>query len=416
MTDVPIRHSLEDGRSVVIRVLLINHTARVSGGERSLLDLLAGMDPHVQVLVACPKGDLTVRLTNCGRVWTPITGTDGSLRLHPIRSPRALLDLARTARELRTIARKHRIDVFHANSIRAGLAAIGARLLGGPPVIVHVRDVLPPSVIAALTRRVIAHSTTFAIANSAHTAVAFGARPERARIIPSPIDVGHFRRHDTVSRERARHQLELIPNRLHLAVVAQLTPWKAQDDAIRILAALTARPRPRLLIIGGVLFDAAGTRYDNRAYAMGLRTLAADLGVADDVAFLGNREDVPLLLRAIDVLLVPSWEEPFGRSVIEGMASGLPVIATANGGPAEIISDRIDGRLLPPRRPTIWARALDELLADGDERARMGARANATARSKYGHYTHARAVEAVYRDVLQPPRGQRAQTGRSECR
>ena len=73
--------------------------------------------------------------------------------------------------------------------------------------------------------------------------------------------------------------------------------------------------------------------------------------MSDAVHFLGEREDVPEILAALDLLLVPSWQEPFGRTVIEGMAMGRVVLATIVGGPREIIEDGVDGRLLAPREP-----------------------------------------------------------------
>ena len=109
----------------------------------------------------------------------------------------------------------------------------------------------------------------------------------------------------------------------------------------------------------------AGTeRYDNEAFLESLRRLAAQLGVADRVAFLGEREDVPDILAALDLLLVPSWEEPFGRVVIEAMSMSVPVIATNVGGPAEVVRDGEDGILLPPGRPATWAAVAFELLSD----------------------------------------------------
>ena len=63
------------------------------------------------------------------------------------------------------------------------------------------------------------------------------------------------------------------------------------------------------------------------------------------MSFLGEREDVPELIRALDILLLPSWEEPFGRALIEAMALEVPVIATSVGGPAEILDDGREGFL-----------------------------------------------------------------------
>src|SRR5204863_500605 len=80
-------------------------------------------------------------------------------------------------------------------------------------------------------------------------------------------------------------------------------------------------------------------------------------------AFMGERGDLAPILRAMDVVLVPSWEEPFGVAVIEAMAMGVPVLATNVGGPAEIVRSGQEGVTLPPRQPERWAQVLDELLS-----------------------------------------------------
>src|SRR5262249_10952391 len=92
-----------------------------------------------------------------------------------------------------------------------------------------------------------------------------------------------------------------------LAVIAQITPWKAQDDAIRIAQILRSEhPGLRLLLVGSTKFDSAATRYDNSAYLESLRRLAAAGPDEGLVSFLGERDDIPEILRAVDLLLVPS--------------------------------------------------------------------------------------------------------------
>jgi len=123
------------------------------------------------------------------------------------------------------------------------------------------------------------------------------------------------------------------------------------------------------------------------------------LGLEARVRFLGHREDIAEVLAALDVLLMPSWEEPFGRVAVEGMALGIPVVATKVGGPAEVIDDGYDGLLLPPKRPEMWASRVQELLADGDLRSRIGQRARRKAsRFSVGRYTDA--VLSCYEDAL----------------
>jgi glycosyltransferase involved in cell wall biosynthesis len=142
-------------------------------------------------------------------------------------------------------------------------------------------------------------------------------------------------------------------------VVAQLTPWKGQDAAIEALRILRDQGvDAHLLLIGSAKFVAASTRFDNNAYVEGLKARVADARLESRVTFMGERSDVRELISALDVLLLPSREEPFGRAVIEAMAMRVPVVATDVGGPREILTDGIGGFLVDPEDPPAWAEAI----------------------------------------------------------
>jgi len=154
-------------------------------------------------------------------------------------------------------------------------------------------------------------------------------------------------------------------------------------------------------VVGSVKFRSGSTRYRNDAYLASLHDLVEELSLGDRVRFLGEREDVPEILRALDVLLVPSWEEPFGRVVIEAMAMCTPVLATAIGGPTEVISDGVDGLLLPPRDPARWAEAIRLLLADPARRGSMGRAARAKAMQQFDQPAQAALIAELYRQQLE---------------
>ena len=159
-----------------------------------------------------------------------------------------------------------------------------------------------------------------------------------------------------------------------LGQVAQITPWKGQDTAIRALAGLRrAGLGAHLLLVGEIAFAGKGVRHDNHGFRRRLDDLVAELGVGDAVHFLGAREDVPALLAAMDLSLLPSWEEPFGLVTVESMAMGTPPLVSAVGGGPELVQDGVTGRLLDPHRPEAWAAAARTLLEDDAARARMGA-------------------------------------------
>ncbi len=342
-----------------MRILFVNHTAEVSGAEHSLLGLIEGLPDFAEPLLAAPEGRLTEEARRRGIATTKISGTAGSLKLHPARTPRALAEIGVAAGEIRLAAQRHRAVLIHANSVRAGIAL--GLTHSAAATVAHVRDCLPAGRVSATTMRLVASTATTVVANSAYTAGSVRQLAPKAEVevVHNPVDLAHWdpARIDSVhARARLR---EVRPRALLLGVVAQLTPWKGQDTAIAALELLRRQGvDAHLLLIGSAKFLSPSTRYDNEAYVAELHRQVAAAKLEDRVSWLGEREDVPELVSALDALLLPSWEEPFGRALIEAMALRVPVVATNVGGPPEILTDGCEGFLVDPRDPEAWAAAI----------------------------------------------------------
>lgn len=346
-----------------MKVLYLSHTAAVSGGERSLLDLLGGLPPHISPVVASPEGELSGLVRAAAVDHEPVTGTAGSLQLHWHRTPRAVAEMLAAARQVRRLVKRHRPDLVHANSIRAGIIAGLAPSRAGAPLVTHVRDVLPDRPVSRMSLRFVGARSDALVANSRFTSNGnrLFERCGRVEVVYSPVDLARFDP-SRVDRAASRASLGIGSSDLVLGVVGQITPWKGQLEAIETLGVLAARGiSARLLVAGSTTFVDEATRYDNRAYEARLEQRIGELGLGDRVQMLGRREDVPDIMAAVDVVLVPSWEEPMGRTVLEGMAMERAVIATAIGGPAELMVDGVHGRVLESHRPEEWADALQEL-------------------------------------------------------
>ena len=126
-----------------------------------------------------------------------------------------------------------------------------------------------------------------------------------------------------------------------------------------------------------------------------IKTLHLD----NDVIFTGFREDISTIYSAIDILAVPSWSESFGIVVVEGMAMGKCVIATCVGGPSEIITDGIDGFLIPPKNPKILADKILYILESQEEAILMQRNAKKKA-DKFSPQSHVEAMERLYCSIL----------------
>jgi len=383
-----------------MKVLYIDHTAEISGGERSLADMVKALPPEVTPALACPDGPFAKAVRELGVPIFPIVGTDASLRVHPVHTSGAAVAIVNAATAVKRISARFRADLVHANSIRGGIVASIAHALGAPPAVVYVRDCLPPGIVSSASLRIMGHGAACVLPNSRYTAQTLGEDfPAPVRVVHSPIDLASFDASGT-DRATARASLGLSEADVVLVMVAQLTPWKAQDDAIRTLALLRRRhDNVRLVLVGSAKFLSKATRYDNDAYRAWLGKLSLALGVERDVFFLGERHDVASILGASDIALLPSWEEPFGRSLIEAMAMERAVVATNVGGPPEILAHDREGLLLPPRAPERWAEAIDALIKDPSRRAELGRAGRRRVAAQFSVERHVDAILDVYAET-----------------
>lgn len=386
---------MSPGSAEHVRVLYVNHTSLVSGAERSLLTLLAAVDRDRVAGLACPAGPLAQRARSLGVDVHEIAGTTGSFQLHPARTAIAIAELARTGMQVRRIAARLGADVLHANSVRAGLSAALARRSESLPLAVHVRDCLPGGLAGGAVRRLLGARADALIAISAYVAAGLAgqhvsaALRRKLHVVGNPVDLSRFRPAGEGEIDGARPPV--------LAIVGQITSWKGHDTVLKALPAVRqAFPDVRLKVVGEVKFAGSSTRLDNRAFLAEIHRLVDELDLGEAVELLGEREDVPEIMRSVAAVLVPSIEEPFGRTVAEAMAIGTPVIATAVGGPAELIEDGLTGTLAAPGEPAAWAQAILGVLQDRERAHRMAQRAAVQARSRFDAHAHAAAMQELY--------------------
>ena len=382
-----------------MRVLYVSHTPLIGGAEHCLLDLIAELPGDVIPLAAVPAGPLADELARRGVPVRPLPPTDVGLAASPAEIGRGGLRALAAARAVRSCTRAHRADLVHANSMRAALVAGLATYPGGPPVLAHNHDSLPSSRLRHAVERMATARGSHVLALSRDSAATLSpAVPlSRIHIVGNGVDLHRFDP-DRIDRRRARERV-LPRDAPTLAVVAQITPWKGQDDAVAALAHVRERvPGAQLLLVGSPKFASAGARYDNEAFERQLHHQVGALGLAGSVHLLGERPDVEHVLRAADVVLMPSWNEPFGRVMLESMAVGTPVVATAHGGPADVIEDGRTGLLVPARDPAALAAAALRLLLDADLRAGVIAAAAGAVR-RFDRAAWAARVLEVYREA-----------------
>jgi glycosyltransferase involved in cell wall biosynthesis len=386
-----------------LKVLFVNHTGAASGAEHALLGLVRAVQRQHRVAVACPAGGPLVELLDRAAVeHISVPAFEANLRLDPVQTPINLLRLAAGSVALSLAARRFGADVVHANTPRAGLMGSLARRLGGPPLVVRAHEALPDSTIGLEVRRVLARSAGAVLTVSQDIARSFNRGLDRplATHVYNGFDRERFDPGRVASLD-VRRELGIPADAALLGQVAQITPWKGQDTAIRALAQLRGTGiDAHLLIVGQVAFSGRRARFDNEGYLRELHRLVAELELNGRVHFLGQRDDVPSLLNEIDLSLLPSWDEPFANVMLESMAMGTPMLVSDVGGGPELVEDRVSGRLLAPKRSRVWAAAVGELLNDRATLDLMGERAQ-EATGDFSPEAHSRAMLRVYELVLQ---------------
>jgi glycosyltransferase involved in cell wall biosynthesis len=185
--------------------------------------------------------------------------------------------------------------------------------------------------------------------------------------------------------EAARAELELPLDGLVVGAVTRLDPVKGVDGLIQALAA-----------IDGVHLAVVGDGPERAS----LEALAGDLDVAERIHWAGHRRDVPRLLPAFDLFVQPSLHEGMPNTILEAMAAGLPVVATAVGGTPEVVVDGVTGLLVPPRDPSGLTEAIASLLRDPGLRRTMGRAGRGRVAERFTVERMIEQTEKVYEQLL----------------
>lgn len=379
-----------------LRVMFVNHTGLVSGAERSLLDMLPCLSARIMPSVASPRGELATLVSEAGIRHITIPAAEMSFHLDLRRTPVRLVSSARALGGLAAVMHRERPDVVVANSTRAGLLTGFVPRPARTRLVVWVHDALPAGRVAELVRVVTWSQADMVLVNSRYVAGDFEGprRRGQARVLYNGIDPSES---DLDAPGAAGFQLG---STLRLAILGQITPWKQQHVAVRILRDLVDLGVDATLDVIGAVEFRGPARYDTLGYERELHRSTSDLAHSGRVRFLGRREDARALLAENHVLLVPSTIEPFGRVVVEGMLARNVVIAGDVGGPAEIVEHGSTGFLLPSANPTTWTALISGLLGNWPAAAKIGSAAHDSAVLKFGLKQMADAFEAYVGTVM----------------
>ncbi len=297
-----------------------------------------------------------------------------------------------------------RPSIIHTNGIKCHVIS---SLVDFPdaPVLWQIQDFVGPRPVVNRALRWASRSTAGAIAISeAVSADIQGVTPQLpTTVIYSAIDTDHFS--PSADHPYDMDALAGLPpapaGTLRIALVAAYARWKGQDifiDAIaKILADYPDAPA-RFFIVGGPIYKTQGSQFSIEE----LRAQAHRLNIAPTrIGFVPFQQDVAQVYRSVDICVHASKQpEPFGRTIVEAMATAKPVIVTQAGGAAELFTPGHDALGVPPGNATAMAAAITRLLRDPELRASLSANARHSAVTKFSRDRMAPEFIALYERTM----------------
>jgi glycosyltransferase involved in cell wall biosynthesis len=408
-----------------VRIAFLTVSAEMGGSERSLVELLRALRrgrPGWAFDVVLPReGPLAAQVRDAGAsaVILPLPAAlarfgesaRGGIVARGAAAPRAAAAAAVYARKLRRLLRQLGTDVIHSNGLKLHILAAWTHDRR-TPLVWHIHEYVTPRRLSSTLLRRSAGRAAVAVANSRSVARDLSAAVGpglRIETIYNGIDLDEFA---PAGAGAPRADLDALAGwpaapdgTVRIGLVATFGRWKGHDVFLRAIARLDRGLPVRAYIVGGAVYDTAGSQYSLEE----LRRMTADAGLEHRVAFTGFVARTAPVLRALDIVVHASTKpEPFGLAIAEAMACGCAVVVSNAGGAAEIVNAGCDAMTHPPGDETALAAVLARLVQDPPLRTRLGAAARAAAVARFDAAAFAAGFASVYESVAAVRRGARA--------
>ncbi|HWF51436.1 MAG TPA: glycosyltransferase [Solirubrobacteraceae bacterium] len=373
------------------RVLMVSPTGVMGGSESIFVNLIerasiGGYEPSVLLL---RDGPLRAALEPTG---VPMT-------LAAIGRFRDLPATATTMRGIAAVIHRERPDVVYSNMAMAHMYAALPAWFADRPALWHQGGIPAPASMLDRCASALPARCVLTVSSQA-------ARAQR-RLRPGP-PVALFRpgialdRFEAADGAKIRATHGVPPHAPFVGIVGRLQEWKGQQEFL-LAAAEVAKvmPEAHFAVVGGAILGWEGD-YPDR-----LRRLASELRIEDRVIFTGHTDDVPDWLHALDIVVNASAAEPFGLVVAEAMATGAVVVAVRSGGPADVITDSVNGLLCDAPEPRQIAERILVAARDRELRTRIATAARAHAQACFAADRMASDFGNILRRCLLSPNGGR---------
>jgi glycosyltransferase involved in cell wall biosynthesis len=308
------------------------------------------------------------------------------------------LDKVKAFRRLKEIVLQQDIDVIHAHHRTGGYFAEAIFRRTAVPYVITVHDIWHRAPFKSFHGRIFRRLIAVSGFIKQGLVERFGMDAERVRVIHNGVDPARF---EKVSREEAaqfREKLRL-GSEVVFSLIARITKSKGHYDVIEALRLAPAELNYKCLFVG-----------EGRDKQK-LQKLVARYGLGEKVVFCGFEANIPVLMKASDVILLPSHREPCAIVIPEGMFSGKPLLASASGGTPEAITNDREGILFPVRDAAALAQGIEKLVGDPALRQRLGEESYRTAYRRFLLSKMIDDTETSYREIV-AEEGRRQETAR----
>lgn len=356
--------------STPVNLLYVHSSDELYGADKILLQLVERLDreqfrPIVVLPTDVPTDQPLTAALRQRNIETIHLKTAVLRRKYftPLGMPLYLLRLVISTATLCAIILRRRVGLVHSNSVAVIPGALAAFLTRTPHVW-HIHEILvKPKKLWRATSWLVPRLSAQVVAVSNpvrdHLCAGNARNQDKAIVIHNGIDLDQF---DVSAATVAavRDAWGIQPHQRVVGMVGRVSHWKGQDHFLAAARAVQAAPDSVRFVLVGSPF--AGQEH----LATELAQLSADYGIADRVIFNPFRSDIPAVLAAYDIFVLPSTlPDPFPTVILEAMAAAKPVIANAHGGSIEMVDDGDTGLLVDPTDPQQMAIAIDRLLQAG---------------------------------------------------
>ena len=304
-------------------------------------------------------------------------------------APKALLFL--------NIIHKNKIDLVHTHSdLRRGQPEILAARIAGIPCITHRHGCSRYSNFDKFFDRFV-HTNIYISEYIAQYHASLGESRLKGKIIHNGVDFDKYnKKYDSFE---VRREFHCTSDQILIGHIARIDWWKGHEIFIEALARVANKQKN---VKGLIIGEVAELNYErSKRYLKTLHNMVKGLGLEEKIIFTGYRSDIPFILSALDIVVhASSIPEPFGLTVIEGMAAGKPVVATGAGGVLDIIENGVNGYLVPCKDPEKMAEAIEKIILDKEKAKRIGIYARKRVSEKFTLDHQISAIQELYDNIF----------------